>query len=424
MQNKKWLTMLLALVISVVVWVYIVTVENPEKDATLFNIPVTFSGEDILREDYSLIIAETNVESGVTLDFSGKLSELNKLRDDKMELEVTVDVSRLRSANEFTFSYDLSNVTLPASVSSQSLSLIGRAPNKISVTLAKLETKTVEVKVITDVKVVDGYLAERATQNYSEIVIEGPADVINQVDYAQVTLTRENVDQTITTSLPYTLIDYDGNVVDSTDITSDVTEIEVTQPVSMCKEVPLEIFAIDGGGATQDDITTDIEPKTIRVSGEASVLETIPSIRLSSVDLGSMESNSETFTRVINIPDGCPNLSGVQEATVTVQIKNKDIRQVRIPSTNFQFINTPAGIQPESTTTMLLVAIRANESDIDLISEENIRVVADLSSFTAANAGTTVTVPVRIYLDGFEDAGVIRDDEYSIIVDLNSVGDS
>ena len=104
MRNKKWLTMLLALVISVVVWVYIVTVENPEQKATLYNIPVTFSGEDILREDYSLIIAETNVESGVTLDFHGKLSELNKLREDKMELEVTVDVSRLRSANEFTFS--------------------------------------------------------------------------------------------------------------------------------------------------------------------------------------------------------------------------------------------------------------------------------------------------------------------------------
>ena len=424
MRNKKWLTMLLALVVSVIIWVYIVTVENPEKDATLYNIPVTFSGEDILREDYDLIIAETNVESGVTLDFSGKLSELNKLRDEKMELEVTVDVSRLRSANEFTFSYDLSNVTLPASVSSQSLSLIGRTPNKISVTLAKLESKTVEVKVVTDVKTVDGYLAERATQNYSEIVIEGPADVINQVDYALVSLTRENVDQTITTSLPYTLIDYDGNVVDSTDITSDVTEIEVTQPISMFKVVPLEILTIDGGGATQDDCVIQVEPETIQISGEASILETIQSIRLSSVDLSSMMSNSETFTRVITVPDGCTNLSGVQEATVKVQIKNKAIRQVRIPSTNFQFINQPAGIQPESTTTMLLVAIRANEADIDLISEENIRVVADLSSFTAANAGTTVTVPVRIYLDGFEDAGVIQDEEYSIIVDLNAVGEN
>lgn len=424
MRNKKWLTMLLALVVSVIIWVYIVTVENPEREATLFNIPVTFSGEDILREDYDLIIAETNVESGVTLDFSGKLSELNKLRDEKMELEVTVDVSRLRSANEFTFSYDLSNVTLPASVSSQSLSLIGRAPNKISVTLAKLESKTVEVKVVTDVKTVDGYLAERATQNYSEIVIEGPADVINQVDYALVSLTRENVDQTITTSLPYTLIDYDGNVVDSTDITSDVTEIEVTQPISMFKVVPLEILTIDGGGATQDDCVIQVEPETIQISGEASILETIQSIRLSSVDLSSMMSNSETFTRVITVPDGCTNLSGVQEATVKVQIKNKAIRQMRIPSTNFQFINQPAGIQPESTTTMLLVAIRANEADIDLISEENIRVVADLSSFTAANAGTTVTVPVRIYLDGFADAGVIQDEEYSIIVDLNAVGEN
>lgn len=424
MRNKKWLTMLLALVVSVIIWVYIVTVENPEKDATLYNIPVTFSGEDILREDYDLIIAETNVESGVTLDFNGKLSELNKLRDEKMELEVTVDVSRLRSANEFTFSYDLSNVTLPASVSSQSLSLIGRTPNKISVTLAKLESKTVEVKVVTDVKTVDGYLAERATQNYSEIVIEGPADVINQVDYALVSLTRENVDQTITTSLPYTLIDYDGNVVDSTDITSDVTEIEVTQPISMFKVVPLEILTIDGGGATQDDCVIQVEPETIQISGEASILETVQSIRLSSVDLSSMMSNSETFTRVITVPDGCTNLSGVQEATVKVQIKNKAIRQVRIPSTNFQFINQPAGIQPESTTTMLLVAIRANEADIDLISEENIRVVADLSSFTAANAGTTVTVPVRIYLDGFEDAGVIQDEEYSIIVDLNAVGEN
>ena len=424
MRNKKWLTMLLALVVSVIIWVYIVTVENPEREATLFNIPVTFSGEDILREDYDLIIAETNVESGVTLDFNGKLSELNKLRDEKMELEVTVDVSRLRSANEFTFSYDLSNVTLPASVSSQSLSLIGRTPNKISVTLAKLESKTVEVKVVTDVKTVDGYLAERATQNYSEIVIEGPADVINQVDYALVSLTRENVDQTITTSLPYTLIDYDGNVVDSTDITSDVTEIEVTQPISMFKVVPLEILTIDGGGATQDDCVIQVEPETIQISGEASILETIQSIRLSSVDLSSMMSNSETFTRVITVPDGCTNLSGVQEATVKVQIKNKAIRQVRIPSANFQFINQPAGIQPESTTTMLLVAIRANEADIDLISEENIRVVADLSSFTAANAGTTVTVPVRIYLDGFEDAGVIQDEEYSIIVDLNAVGEN
>ena len=76
MRNKKWLAMLLSLVVSVGIWVYIVTVENPERDQTLYNIPVVFTGEDILREDYDLIISESNVASGVTLTFYGKNSEL------------------------------------------------------------------------------------------------------------------------------------------------------------------------------------------------------------------------------------------------------------------------------------------------------------------------------------------------------------
>lgn len=72
---------------------------------------------------------------------------------------------------------------------------------------------------------------------------------------------------------------------------------------------------------------------------------------------------------------------------------------------------------------MLTIAIRANESDIDQISVDNIRVVADFSSFSAADAGTSVTVPVRIYVDGFDGAGVIGDQEYSIVADLVSVDD-
>ena len=72
MQNKKWLAMLLSLVVSVGIWVYIVTVENPERDQTLYNIPVVFTGEDILREDYDLIISESNVASGRDADLLRK----------------------------------------------------------------------------------------------------------------------------------------------------------------------------------------------------------------------------------------------------------------------------------------------------------------------------------------------------------------
>ena len=121
-----------------------------------------------------------------------------------MELEVEIDVSRLRSATEFSFSYDMSDITLPASVPTRASPSPGRSPTKITVTLDQLAKKTVPVEVITDVKVMTGYLAERVTQDMSEIVIEGPAELVNNVDHAVVTLKRENVDQTITASLPYT----------------------------------------------------------------------------------------------------------------------------------------------------------------------------------------------------------------------------
>lgn len=421
MRNKKWLTMLLCLLVSVGLWAYIVTVENPERDLPLYNIPVVFSGEDILREDYELIISETNVDSGVDLTFSGKLTELNKLQKDKLELQVEVDVSRLRSANEYSFSYDISDITLPGSVSAQNLTLIDRNPSKITVTLDQLAKKTVEVRVVTDVQVVSGYLAERISQDYSEIVIEGPSELVEQVDRAVVTLKRENVDQTITTRLPYTLVDVDGNPVDSTEITSDIAEIEVTLPVSMFKDVPLELPFIDGGGATSDDVTADIEPKTVRISGDPSVIEPIQTLRLSSLDLSSLMSNSETIKRTITMPEGCTNVSGEQEATIKVTVANKAIKQLRVPNTNFQYANVPQGLVPEARTSMLLVTIRADSDDIDEITEENIRVIADFSGVTVADTGGSTTVTVRIYVDGFETAGVIGAEEYSIVVDLNPV---
>ena len=56
-----------------------------------------------------------------------------------------------------------------------------------------LKKKSVPVKVLTDVEIVEGYVADRLVQNYAEIVIEGPEDAVNEISYAQAILKRENV---------------------------------------------------------------------------------------------------------------------------------------------------------------------------------------------------------------------------------------
>ncbi len=421
MQNKKWLSMLLALLASVSLWVYIVTVENPEGERTFSNIPVSFAGEELLREDQELLITEDNVPTGISLTFSGKLSDLSRLAENKDELLVNIDVSNLRNAREYPFAFDISDITLPASLSSQNLNLLESSPSQVIITVEKMQKKAVQVKVLTEVDIVEGYTADRLVQNYSEIVIEGPEDAVSQVSYAQAILKRENVDQTITSNLSYTLMTETGEMIDNQEITSDVKEIEVTLPIVMYKDVPLEVPVIDGGGATDGDTVIDIDPKTVRLSADPAILEGIQSIKLSAIDLASLMTNSESVTRMITTPEGCTNLSGEQEASVSVQIKNKAIRQMRISSNHFTYTGVPEQLAPVARTSILPITIRANESDIDLILEDNIRVVVDFTNINLTEATTSMTVPVKIYIDGFEGAGVIGQAEYTVVVDIAPV---
>lgn len=417
MQNKKLLSFFLALLVSVGIWVYVVTVENPEGEDTIYNVPVLFSGEDVLREDYDLVITEDNVSAnGVDLTFSGKRTDLKKLSELKNEMYVTIDIVRIRNVGEYRYSYTLSDITLPASVSSGSVQLADRFPAAVSLSVGRLKKKTVPVTVVTEVSLAEGFMQQPTQQNYDEIVIEGPEALIEQIVSAQVRLERENVDKTITATLPYALVTQDGTVITDDAITSDVNEIEVTLPVLMTKDIVLEVGFVDGGGATSADVNHTIDPVKVTLSGDSSVLSSVSSIKLPNIALSSLMSNNEEVTCVIPVPEGCTNVSGVDSAVVTVTISNKSIRSLK--ATNIQIINVPEGMEAVSKTTVLPVVLRVNAADADKLSEENLRVVADLSTVTIEGTGA-ITVPVTVYVDGMENVGAIGP-QYSIVVELTA----
>jgi hypothetical protein len=418
MQNKKWLSFFLALLVAVGLWVYVVTVENPEGEEDLYNIPVIFSGEDLLREDYELIIAGDNVTaSGVKLTFSGKRTELKKLAEHKNEMNVTIDVTRIRKANNYTYSYSLSDITLPASVASDSVSLIDRYPGTISLTVQKIDKRTIPVKVLVNVKMKDGYIHDRVVQDFTELTIEGPEELVSQIKQGQVILERENVDKTLVATLPITLIDKNDAPVDSPEITYDFEELEVTLPVRMTKDVPLDVNFIAGGGASEDDVIYSIDPPMLTLSGDASVLQSINSIKLANIDLSTLMSNTDKIVYQIPIPEGCNNISGITEATVSIKISNKTILNIR--TSNIQILNPPEGLNPISKVAMLLVTIRVDSAKASLITADNVRVIADMSDITIPEDAVSVTVPVDIYVDGVENVGAIGS-EYSIVVELQS----
>ena len=188
----------------------------------------------------------------------------------------------------------------------------------------------------------------------------------------------------------------------------------VTLTVVMYKEVQLDVKFIDGGGATSSDVSYTIDPETIKLSGDATALEGVNTILLDNIDLSAIMKNEDTVLRQIIIPNNATNVSGEQEAKITLRIKNKEISTIR--SSNITFTGVTEGLEAKSIAQQLQVTYRASSEDVKRISANNVRIVADMTEFTQPG---TYQVPVEVYFDGFSGAGVIGD--YTVAVTLSRI---
>ena len=409
MKQNKPLLIVISLLAAIGLWIYVVTVVNPVGEVTIDNIPVSFAGAEVLREDHDLLITGDYTDF-VSVHFAGKNSDLKRLEQLSEEIKAVVDVTNLRSIKVYNRSYTIS---LPTSLQDADIQVQERKPSSISFSLEQQISRSIPVQCdLTEVMVSEGFMQESTECDVEAVVVEGPQSVVDTIDQAQVTVRRSNVDRTIKEDLPYVLMDAVGEAVDTTDLEMLVETVEVTMNIVMYKDVPLDVTIIDGGGATGADIAKTVTPTYVTLSGDADALGGLNKIDLGTVDLSKIVTNSEMLSFPIMLPNGVKNVSGEKEAAVAVEIRNKEIAVVRV--TNLSFKNVAEGFVATSITQQLQVTIRASGDDIGKITTNNVWAVADMTGYTQTGG---YQLPVSIYINGFPEAGVLGD--YSIAATLS-----
>lgn len=407
MKTNRIFTLLLSLLISVCLWIYVVTTVTPEDSQWVYNIPVTFENEDGLFSDRNLTLTEGRTTT-VNLKFKGNRQELTKLTNSN--ITVTVDLSEVTDPGLWFLNYEYK---LPETVSSGSISLEARSSSTVEILVDKLTTKEVQVQAVFRGDVAEGYSSDPIELEYDSLTVSGPADVVNSISSAQVILERVNLSKTVSDNLSYSFLDGEGNVVDSDELQCDVDRIGVMMVVNMIKEVPLVVQYINGGGATSDYVVESIQPSTVTIKGDAETLEGLNSLTIAKIDLSSVQS---THTQTVNIviPDGMTNLTE-SEATINLELVGLTEKTFRV--TNLELANAPESDTLMATlgTFSLQVKLRGPSEVMDSISSSNIRAVADLS-FLGTSTGM-FSVPVQIYVDGFNSVGAMG--TYSALVSIS-----
>ena len=403
--EKRWVCVLLSVLLAIVFWAYIRAAVDPNGTATIHNVRVETTGTNVLTSQGLTIddISPQVVELGV----EGSTSVRTDLIRQRNNLSVVVDVSRcVEGENVLRY-----RPSWPENFNEEEVHIQSQEPSTITVTVEKLFAQSYNVEFQLDGRVARGYQMGTTAIEPEQVLVSGPVEQVNQVDKVVAILKDSELDERFAGDLPLVLLDQQGNPLTDLEVTLSSATAYVVVPVVKTKEVRLTVNLLPGGGATEDDAVSGIEPETIVVSGAEADLEGLEEISLGSVRLADVVS-SNVFTFPITLDPSLTNESGLTTATVTVTVEGLDTEV--FAANNIRIVNAPEGYNAEAVTQSVLVMVRGKKEDLDNIDASQIRVVANLAGVTGEG---TRKVPVQVYLDGASTVGVMGN--YTISVNIS-----
>ncbi|MBE6976615.1 MAG: hypothetical protein E7439_05410 [Ruminococcaceae bacterium] len=390
--KTKILYALLALVVSFGLWLYVITVENPESEITVYNIPVILDNESVLAER-GLMVLSDKVPT-VTLKLSGNRSHLNKLNSSNITL--VADMSRVYEAGEQPISY---SIAYPGDIPRNSIEVLSQLPVQVALTVVERSSMDVPVNVTYRGEVdVEKFRREDPVLDYDTIHVSGPASLVNELEKAEIVVDLEGKTETISQAYRYVLYDKSGAVVDDDSLTVDVSEIKLTLKIQRFKELPVVFGNVNyGGGTSPENTHLAIRVPSITVAGSEQLLDSLHVITLEDIDLGmlnlSLGENVFQIPFADKLPDGVTNLSGLNEIEVVVTLSEKLVTKT-VTITQFQTLNVPEGKYVNLQTKRLDVMLRGPADAIARITPEQI--VASVDFTGAGTAAMPYKVDIQI----------------------------
>ncbi len=378
---------IMALLFAVILWSYVLAVENPYRTRVIPDVPVRYEKYDQLTGKKLEISKSLSEELGyVNVKVRVKQSELEYLREEN--IDAYIDLSTVSESGE----YPLKIVAKPKNFSGEVLEI---SPSSRILHVDKYKSKPVPVAVNTIGSVPDGYYASEPVLAPTTVEIKGA-----QTDVAKIASAICNVDLTGLTegysrNMEIDLLDYDGNIIDK-NLFDDLPSVIVTLDVQHMKTVPIDAV---GSITGQDEVAIGYEvaditcvPETVQITGSASALAGIDKISLVPYSI-SGKSASESVAL-----DYAPEKEGVTVLTAEKAQVYITIREIMTSKTyssiNLEEKNLENGLRVQFSQPKVDVTVLAGISKVSKLSRSDIVPYVDLEGLEAGTHSLEVVFEI------------------------------
>ena len=178
--DSKILYIFLSVLLAIALWFYVTSLDGNEDSETISGIQVEFAGVEALEQRGLMIVGDA---PRVSVRVSAAPMVLARL--DSQSVQVSVDVSQITEASQYTLAYT-ATLSLPAGVSSSQVQFLSGQTGNVTFTVARYTSRQVEIQGQFVGTVAEGYLAGLADDfvfSPTTLTVSGQADMVNQISY-------------------------------------------------------------------------------------------------------------------------------------------------------------------------------------------------------------------------------------------------
>ena len=402
--RSKVVRIVISILVAIAMWLYVDLERAPERTMTIRDIPVEFSGENTTLADKNLMLL-SGYDTTIDLKIRGPKRELVKMNRDNVR--VIASTSSIDSVGVHQLDW---TVSFPDGVVRTNVSVEKASLSQITVTVGELYTKEVPVECQVVGEVAEGYFTGEAVLDPEVLTLRAQRDDLLNVSCAKLTVDISGATRSVVQTVDVQLYDYDGNPVENSNIRTNTSLIQAKVPVLTTREVELAVEFSGVPGAAMNSIKCDITPKTVRLNGEADVLDSIDKLVLATLHVDDLELHQQN-SYVVTPPDGTWLVNGNEVATADITLEG--IEEKSLTATSIEFDKLPSGLYAIAPDGGLTVRLWGLSEEIEAVTAENLRVIADMSAVTGQG---TVTVPVTVTISGFNDVTVRGTYELTVTV--------
>lgn len=373
---------------AIIVWLVINITQNPIREQTINDVPITISTQGTVVSELGLDIIGDYTDK-VSVLVSGPSYIISSLS--AKDLAVNVSLSDVTEAGTYNL-----NLTASRNSSKTGYTIVGVTPDKITLNFDAIDTKEYTVVAVANgVAVTSGLIAENpvvSDSKYTTLQIKGPRSEIEKIEAVQaIADVNKTLSATESFNARIVLLDENGNQLLKSPFTIEIDTIKISVPISKKKLVSVKTVFQNAPDIYQvDQIACTLSEESITIIGPPETVDTLDSISLAPIDFQNISPDNTSFDVALELPTAVKSADNIKYITVVVNLNNITTKQFNVFS--FTPVNLAIGLNVSLPSSIKNVKICGPASVVNSISAGDLYAEID---FSGKNAGE-FTMPAKI----------------------------